>query len=123
MTLDVVVVDDELPIVELVCDVLNDEAITAEGCPHIQALTCIRRKQPKAVILDIQMPGVDGIEVFQQLRAEPSTATIPVIFFTANADRLLGWFPDFEALGATLLPKPFDLTRLLAIVTRTLAAG
>ncbi len=123
MTPDVVVVDDELPIVELVCDVLTDEAITAEGCPHDQALSCIRRKRPKAVILDIQMPGVDGIEVFQQLRAEPATADIPVIFFTANADRLYHWFPKFEELGAILLPKPFDLTRLVATVTRTLDAA
>ena len=121
MAPDVVVVDDEPAIVEVVCDVLNDESISAEPCPHgYRALACIRDKQPKIVILDIQMPGVDGIELFKQMRAEPATARIPVIFFTANAHRLYHWYPNFEDLGATLLPKPFDLTRLLNIVTRTL---
>jgi CheY-like chemotaxis protein len=122
MQSNVLVVDDDLPLVELVCDILNDEAITAEACPYgYGAHACIRMKQPRAVILDIQMPQVDGIELFTSLRADPATASIPVIFFTANAQRLLHWYPNFKELDATLVQKPFDVNQLLDVVTQTLA--
>ena len=121
MNPEVIVVDDEAPIVELVCEVLNDEAIAAEGCPHGRsAYRCIRGKHPKLVILDIQMPEVDGIELFHQMRADPETSKIPVIFFTANAIRLEQRLPDYEVLGAQLLPKPFHVDRLLEAVSRAL---
>ena len=119
----VVVVDDEPPIVEVVCEALEEEDITAVACEHgHEAYPCIRRHRPKVVILDVQMPGVDGIEVFQRLRADPATSAIPVIFFTANAQNVLQRIPDYRALGAQLLPKPFDVAKLLDMVTRALAA-
>ena len=118
----VIVVDDDPALVELICDVLNDEGIATESCPYgHKAHPCISRKQPKAVILDIQMPQVDGIQLFTTLRADPATAIIPVIFFTANAHRLLHWYPNFEELDATLVQKPFDLTQFIKTVTETLA--
>ncbi len=119
----VVVVDDEPPIVEVVCEALEEEEITAIACEHgREAYPCIRRHQPKLVILDVQMPGVDGIEVFQCLRADPATSAIPVIFCTANAQKMIERIPDYKARGADLLPKPFDVDRLLDIVERTLTA-
>lgn len=119
----VVVVDDEPEIVQIICDVLQDEAIQADSCPHGRlAYTCIRYKQPQVVILDVQMPGVDGIEIFRLLRADPTTAPIPVIFVTANADRVQQWLPDYKNLGAALLPKPFDIATLIAMVQHRLAA-
>ena len=66
------------------------------------------------------MPCVDGIEVFQQMRAEPSTANIPVIFFTANSHILKERLPNYQELGATLLPKPFDIAKLIDLVEETL---
>ena len=119
----VVVVDDEPPIVEVVCEALEEEEITAVACAHgHEAYPCIRRHRPKVVILDVQMPGVDGIEVFQRLRADPATSAIPVIFFTANAQKVLQRIPNYRALGAQLLSKPFDVDKLLDMVTRALAA-
>ena len=118
-----VVVDDEAPLVELVCDVLQDEGITAVSCPHgRRAFSCIRRKQPEVIILDIQMPEVDGIQVFQQLRADPETAAIPVIFFTANAHMVEKFVPDYAQKGARLLPKPFDVVKLIDMVEQALAS-
>ena len=119
----VVVVDDEPAIVEMVCDALEDANVAADSCPHgTRAYACIRKKQPQVVILDIQMPGVDGIQLFHQLRADPSTRAIPVIFFTANAHKLRERLPDYQALGAELLPKPFHIDKLLDAVTHALAA-
>ena len=119
----VVVVDDEPHIVEVVCDVLTDEGIQATSCPHGRhALTCIRKKEPRVLLLDVQMPDVDGISLFLQLRADPATSTLPVIFITANAHMLDARLPDYRALGAEVLPKPFDLDALINVVERALAA-
>ena len=93
----------------------------AESCPHgRKAHACIRNKQPQVVILDIQMPGVDGIQLFHLLRADPSTQAIPVIFFTANVHVLRERLPDYQALGAELLPKPFHVDKLVDSVTPAL---
>ena len=118
----VVVVDDEPAIVEVVCDVLDDEDVVAVPCAHGQAAeACIREVHPQLVILDVQMPGVDGIEVFRRMRADPATSNIPVIFFTANADKLKQRLPNFRAMGAKLLPKPFNVVKLLDLVHSCLA--
>ncbi len=117
----VVVVDDEPAIVDLVCDALEDAELVAGSCPYgRKAHACIRNKQPQVVILDIQMPGVDGIQLFHLLRAAPNTQAIPVIFFTANAHVLRERLPDYQALGAELLPKPFHMDKLLDAVTQAL---
>jgi CheY-like chemotaxis protein len=66
-----------------------------------------REEQPDVVLLDMMMPGMDGLATFRALREDPETADIPVIFLTAKAmsaevDRLKG-------LGACgVLVKPFD---------------
>ena len=123
LTRKVVVVDDEPAIAAVVCDVLSDADLAPVSCVHgREANACIRKNQPDVVILDVQMPGVDGIEVFQHMRSDPATRAIPVIFFTANADRLRQRLPNFRELGAALLPKPFNVTKLLALVETALAA-
>jgi DNA-binding response OmpR family regulator len=117
----VLVVDDEPPIVDVVCDVLSDEGIPAEVCPiGRQAFGCILQYQPSLVILDVQMPEVDGIEIFEMMRARHETASIPVIFFTANAHIVHKRIPDFEKRGAELLPKPFNIDAFVAAVYRAL---
>jgi DNA-binding response OmpR family regulator len=86
-------------------------------CAHGRdAFPCIRPETPQLVILDIQMPEVNGIQIFQQMRADPKTAATPVIFFTANAHILKRAVPNYRDLGAELLPKPFDLEKLIALV-------
>ena len=116
-----VVVDDELPMVELVCEVLRDEGMVAIACPYGRnAHRCVLDHQPEVVILDVQMPGVDGIEVFRRLRDDAATQAIPVIFFTANARRLAERLPNFREMGAELLPKPFDVARLLDLVDQVI---
>jgi CheY-like chemotaxis protein len=85
-------------------------------------LNCIHTKQPRVAIRDIQLPVVDGIALFQQLRADPQPRAIPVIFFTANAYLLPTHLPDYEQQGATLVPKAIDIGELLVAVERALAA-
>jgi CheY-like chemotaxis protein len=118
----VVVVDDEPAIVDVVCDVLYDADV--QGVPCIsghEANSCILDTRPQAVILDIQMPVVDGIEIFKRMRADPLTRDIPVIFFTANADKLKQRLPNYREMGAQLLPKPFQIDKLLDLVNRAIS--
>lgn len=113
----VMVVDDEPLLVEMVCDGLDDAGIVAMSCTESrEAFPSILQHHPALVILDVQMPEVDGLKVFRQMRADPATRNTPVIFFTANINKLRRWLPDYQSLGAELLPKPFDLDRLLELV-------
>lgn len=113
----VMVVDDEPLLVDMVCDSLDDAGIAAMSCTESrEAFPSILQHHPALVILDVQMPEVDGLKVFRQMRADPATRDTPVIFFTANINKLRRWLPDYQSMGAELLPKPFELDRLLDLV-------
>ena len=78
--------------------------------------------EPDLVLLDIQLPGIDGFEVLKRLRQLPALQHTPVVAVSANA------MPDdlaqARAAGfADYLTKPVDMARLLAVVDRLLAAG
>ncbi len=118
----VVVVDDEPAIVAVVCDVLEEEDIPAVPCEHgAKALCCIYQEQPSLVVLDVQMPGMDGIQIFQHMRSHPQTKATPVIFLTANSHLVSQRVPNYHQQNATLLPKPFDLVVLLDLVQNFLS--
>ena len=119
----VVVVDDELVLVDVVCELLADAGIAAQGCPPGQAaVQYILSEQPRLIILDLQMPQVDGVTIFQQLRAAQETRNIPVVFFTADTAALSKRVPDFREQQAQLLVKPFTEEDLLAAVERALGS-
>ena len=70
------------------------------------ALEHIRRSRPDLVITDLMMPVMNGRELIERLRAQPETASIPILILSANSRLLLG-------KADALLPKPFDLDDLL----------
>jgi sigma-B regulation protein RsbU (phosphoserine phosphatase) len=79
------------------------------------ALSIVRRMRPDLILLDILMPGIDGFEVCRRLKADPATATVPVIFLSAldeTADKVKGL-----QLGAVdYVPKPFQPEEVIARV-------
>jgi len=78
-------------------------------------------EQPDLILMDVSLPDMDGFEVTRQLRAQPGTATIPVIALTAHSmdtDRLHA----MEAGCQDYDTKPVDLARLLAKINALLAA-
>jgi CheY-like chemotaxis protein len=105
----IVIVDDEDDIREILRHSLEltKDWIVMEASEGKRALELIRRESPDAIVLDVMMPSIDGREVFRQLREDPATATIPVVFLTASLQR--HEVRALEALGpAAVFAKPFD---------------
>ena len=80
------------------------------------ALTIVQKARPDLILLDIMMPGIDGYEVCRQLKADPATEKIPIIFLSAlddTADKVRGL-----QLGAVdYVAKPFQPEEVMARVT------
>ncbi|GAA5482030.1 response regulator transcription factor [Haloferula sargassicola] len=86
------------------------------------ALSEIRARKPDAAILDVIMPGMDGLEVLQALKADPETAEIPVIILTARGHTFTREQAE-QSGAAAFLTKPFSPTELLAVVDRHTTAA
>jgi two-component system phosphate regulon response regulator PhoB len=112
----ILVIDDERDLIELVRYNLEKGGFDVIGATKAEAgLEIARLNSPDAVILDIMMPGQDGLEVCRQLRADARTARIPVIMLTAKAgeaDRVVG----LEIGADDYLSKPFSPRELVARV-------
>jgi len=107
----ILVVDDEPVIMESLAYSLRREGYNVSVTPNgIDALELFDRIQPDLVILDIMLPGMDGLEVCRRLRARSS---VPIIMLTARSDevdKILG----LEIGADDYLPKPFSFRELLA---------
>ncbi|WP_346292849.1 PleD family two-component system response regulator [Sphaerothrix gracilis] len=78
-----------------------------------QALDRVQSSQPDLILLDLMMPGMDGLEVCRRLKQAPNTAKIPIIFLTASheTENLL---QAFEQGAVDYVTKPFQSSELLA---------
>jgi putative two-component system response regulator len=82
----ILIVDDNLTNLEQINIQLEDDYVVSLAKSGEQALEICRRTLPDLVLLDIEMPGMDGFETLAALRADPATRGIPVIFLTASPD-------------------------------------
>jgi pilus assembly protein CpaE len=121
MTKKILVVDDDIQTLKLVGLVLErkgyDIVAARKGG---QALEKAWEEQPDLVILDIMMPDIDGYEVSRRLRADPETASLPILMFTAKSgvqDKVTG----FEAGADDFLTKPIHPEELVSHVEAILA--
>lgn len=109
----VLVVDDEPDIrqfLEMTLQMSDYDVITAGDGLEAEALA--RSVLPDVIILDVMMPGIDGISVLRNLRSDPVTQEIPVVLLTAKSsdpDVWSGW----EAGANYYMAKPFDIDHLL----------
>ena len=109
-------VDDvprNLDLLEAYLAPLGHELIRAES--GLTALDLFARARPDLVLLDLRMPGLDGIEVLTRIRGTAAGALVPVILITAQADRA-DRVRGFEAGADEFLEKPVDRALLLARV-------
>lgn len=122
-TRTVLVVDDEPEIVEIVRDYLERagfRVITAGD--GVSAVRLVRAERPSLLVLDLMLPGMDGLDVVRALRGDPTTSTLPVIMLTARVeetDRLIG----LELGADDYITKPFSprevVARVRAVLRRT----
>jgi putative two-component system response regulator len=103
----VLIVDDAEANVEILLDVLGEEHDVVVAMDGESALEAATENLPDLILLDIMMPGMNGLEVCRKLKENPETRGIPIIFLTGQAeaeDRAKG----FELGAVDFITKPFE---------------
>jgi len=116
----ILVVDDEEDILELLKFKLSREGyqVTCAASGE-EALSCVRSGTPDLIVLDLMLPGIDGIEVTRELKNDPDTKNIPIVMLTAKgeeADIVTG----LELGADDYITKPFSPRILIARVKAVL---
>ena len=117
---DLLIVDDNQANLRLLADVLSSRSYQIhEALNGPDALRMAQSIRPDLVLLDISMPGMDGYEVCERLKADPATRDIPVIFISALSD-IDDVVRGFEAGGVDYITKPFKFREVLARIASQL---
>ncbi|MEV4901789.1 MtrAB system response regulator MtrA [Citricoccus sp. NPDC055426] len=116
----ILVVDDDEALSEMIGIVLRNDGFEPTFCADgSQALEMFRSTRPELVLLDLMLPGMDGIEVCQAIRAESDT---PIVMLTAKSDTS-DVVRGLEAGADDYVPKPFKPAELVARVRARLREG
>ena len=123
----ILVVDDEQDILELIRHTLNKEGyevhVAANGQ---QAVEKAKKIKPSLILMDVMMPVMDGMEACRQLKEDPETATLPIIFLTARSEEFAE-LAGFEAGADDYISKPIRsrvlLSRIRAILRRNMGGS
>jgi len=120
----VFVVDDDEDTRSCVCAVLLEEGYDVESAKNgrdaLEQLKKIGR--PNLILLDLMMPVMSGWDVLEELRTNPTFASLPIVVFTAAGDAGEGGVND-RTLNRPVLRKPIDLDLLLEMVNKICEAG
>lgn len=113
----VLIVEDDEFIASLIAEALKDETNARPLILHNgkDAIRFLADQPVDLLILDYQLPGANGIEIYDAMRADARTRQTPVLFITANDKRA-----EFQRRGLTYIRKPFNLFELLATVEERL---
>ena len=119
----VLIVEDNEKNMKLARDILQAKGfVTLEATSAEEGIRLAQEKIPDLVLMDIQLGGMNGVEAFELLRADPRTAAIPVAAFTASVmskDRNRVTLAGFDAL----VSKPINLKEFVATITRLTSSG
>ena len=117
---DVLVVEDEPDIRNLIVHHLTRDGFRCRAVASgAEALQRVKTATPDLVVLDLMLPGMDGLDVCRRLRSDPASAVVPIIMLTAKADevdRILG----LEMGADDYVVKPFSPKELVARVRAVL---
>jgi len=118
----VVCIEDEPEMITLIKAILGRKGYEVTGAENgREGLEVIGRMKPDLILLDLMMPGMDGWEVYQKLKANEATQNIPVIVVTAKAqsiDKMLGLH---IAKVDDYIAKPFSPQELVESIEKVLA--
>ncbi|WNF46141.1 response regulator [Pseudomonas sp. SG20056] len=112
----ILIVDDTPDNLALLSDALDEVGyMVLVALDGLSALSRIQRRRPDLILLDAMMPGLDGFETCQRIKADAATADIPVLFMTALTDSE-HVVKGFEAGGIDYVTKPINTEEVLARV-------
>ncbi len=112
----ILIVDDNPNNLRLLITLLSEQGYETRPANNgARALNTVQKQKPDLILLDINMPEMDGYEVCRQLKAMPETADIPVLFISAN-DELHDKVKGFDVGGVDYISKPFEPQELFARV-------
>jgi diguanylate cyclase (GGDEF)-like protein len=118
---DILIVDDTLENLRLLSMILKREGYSVRKALNgAMALTAAQTMPPDLILLDIMMPGLNGYQVCQELKANPQTAKIPIVFLSALSDGN-DKVQAFTLGAADYITKPFQMEEVLARVRNQLA--
>jgi CheY-like chemotaxis protein len=112
----VLVVDDDLRFLQTIREVLQEDGYEVAAAVGAHAVEVAGAVRPDVILLDVVMPGMNGIEVSQHLRHDPRTADIPLIAISANPELLHSSLLVVDGR----LCKPFKNDDLYGLLTRWL---
>jgi two-component system, cell cycle response regulator DivK len=119
----VLIVEDNEKNMKLARDVLQAKGYkTLEAVTGEEGVQLAKQHVPDLVLMDIQLPGINGIEAFRQIRADAKTARVPVVALTASVtptDRSAITSAGFDAF----VSKPINLKEFVDTVKRLVEAG
>jgi two-component system, OmpR family, alkaline phosphatase synthesis response regulator PhoP len=119
----ILIVEDEKDIVKMLNYNLKKEGFrTIEAYDGEDALGLALKERPDLILLDLMLPGIDGLEVCRQLKKEPKSAGIPIIMLTAKTqetDKVVG----LELGADDYVSKPFSPKELIARIRAVLRRG
>ena len=114
----VLIIEDNDKNMKLARDVLQNKGYkTLEAVTGEEGVKLAKENIPDLVLMDIQLPGINGIDAFKQIRADPKTSRIPVVALTASVtptDRSAIMAAGFDAF----IGKPINLKEFVATVKR-----
>jgi two-component system alkaline phosphatase synthesis response regulator PhoP len=122
MTPDILIVDDEPFMLRLIEASLKKGGYAVTACRSgEQALEWAAEHPPLLIIMDLMMPGLDGLATLRQMKQVPALRDVPVIMLTAKGHQL-AQIEAQECGAQVFLTKPFSPSQLLAETKRLLAA-
>jgi two-component system cell cycle response regulator len=116
----VLVVDDSRVNVKMLEEYLKDEYEVLKAYSGEEALNKVKDNSPDLILLDIMMPGIDGYEVCERLKADPETSFIPIVMVT-SLEKEEQKIKGLELGAEDYIVKPFSPGELLARVERVLS--
>ena len=119
----VLIVDDTPNNIQILSEALVQQGYQVRGAVNgSMSLISVKHLRPDVILLDIKMADMDGYEVCRQLKADPETANIPVIFISA-LDDALNKVKAFAVGGVDYVTKPFQFPEVLARIENQLTIG